>query len=397
MPALSQRMSSLQPSITLAITAKANQMKAQGIDVIGFGAGEPDFATPQNIRTAAIAAIDSGFTRYTPSAGIPELREAICRKLKRDQGLDYSPSQVVVATGAKHALYDIFQAILDQGDEVIIPAPYWVSYPEQVKLAGGVPVFVQTQATNGFVLQADELKKHITPKTKAIIINSPNNPTGAVYDEASLRAIADVLADHDIFIISDEIYENLIYGGVKHVSIASLSDAIMKKTIIVNGVSKTYSMTGWRIGFSACFDAKLAKVLTDLQSQSTSNADSIAQKASVEAYNGAQDTVEMMRREFEKRRDYIVNRLNAIDGIECSVPKGAFYVFPSIQGLIGRKIGEAVITDSLVCADVLLDQAKIAVVPGSGFGAEGFIRMSYAISMEAIQEGLDRLEKALNG
>lgn len=395
MPALSQRMSRLQPSITLAITAKANQMKAQGIDVIGFGAGEPDFATPLNIRKAAIAAIDSGFTRYTASAGIAELREAICQKLLRDQGLDYSPAQVVVSTGAKHALYDIFQAILDPGDEVIIPAPYWVSYPEQVKLAGGVPVIVTTQAADGFVLQADELKKHITAKTKAVIINSPNNPTGAVYDEASLRAIADVLLDKDLFIISDEIYEKLIYGGAKHVSIASLSDAIMRKTIIVNGVSKTYSMTGWRIGFSACFDHDLAKVLTDLQSQSTSNADSIAQKASVEAYNGSQDEVEMMRLEFEKRRDYIVARLNRIDGIECNTPGGAFYVFPSIQGLIGRTIAGRTITNSVTCADALLDKARIAVVPGSGFGAENFIRMSYAISMEAIKQGLDRFEQAL--
>lgn len=397
MPALAKRISSLQPSITLAITAKANQMKAQGIDVIGFGAGEPDFATPKNIRDAAITAIESGFTRYTPSAGIPELREAICRKLMRDQGLSYTPAQIVVATGGKHALYDIFQAIINPGDEVIIPAPYWVSYPEQVKLAGGVPVFVETSAEDGFELRPEELEKLLTPKTKAIVLNSPNNPTGAVYSEACLRKLADVLMDKDLYIISDEMYEKLIYGGEKHVSIASLSEKIMEKTILVSGVSKTYSMTGWRIGFTACHDQKLAKILTDLQSQSTSNADSIAQKASVAAYDGPQDEVEMMRVEFEKRRDYIVDRLNAIEGIDCKKPKGAFYVFPSISGLIGKTIDGKTITDSFSCAEILLEKAKIAVVPGSGFGAENFIRMSYAISMEAIKEGLDRLEQALKG
>lgn len=389
-----QRTKTMEPSMTMAITNKAKQMKDDGIDVVGFGAGEPDFPTPENICDAAIKAIRDGFTRYTASAGIPELREAVCEKLLRDNGLQYRPNEIVVGVGAKDVLYNIFQVLLNAGDEVIIPVPYWVSYPEQVKLAGGKPIFIQTSQDKGFRMTPDDLAASLTAKTKAVVMNSPSNPTGSVYSESELLALAAVLEGKDIYVISDEIYEKIIYDGNRHVSIASLSPELKEKTIVVNGMSKTYSMTGWRIGYSAC-EGKLAKVLADLSSQSISNADSIAQKAAVEAYRGPQDSVEKMRIEFEKRRNYICERLNGMPGITCRIPEGAFYVFPDISGLLGKKINGKPITDSLSCAAALLDEARVAVVPGIGFGAENYLRLSYAMSMDDIVKGMDRVSQLL--
>jgi aspartate aminotransferase len=391
---LADRAENISPSITLAITAKAKEMQEKGINVIGFGAGEPDFDTPVNIKNAGIKAIEENFTRYTPAAGINPLKEAIAGKLLRDQGLNYQLNQIVVCSGAKHALYNIFQVLCNEGDEVIIPGPYWVSYTEQVKLAGGNPVIIPTDEKTGFKVTPEQLKESLTPKTKAVVINSPNNPTGAVYTKEELWNIAAALVEKDIFVISDEIYEKLIYDGLAHFSIANYSQEMKKKTILVNGVSKTYAMTGWRIGYVACED-KIAKAISALQSHSTSNPTSIAQIASVEALKGPQDTVEKMVVEFEKRRNYMVERLNNIPGINCRKPEGAFYVFPNIRGLVGKRINGKEIKDDLSLAEILLEEAKVAVVPGAGFGAEGYIRLSYATSMELITEGLDRIEAVL--
>ncbi len=390
---ISKKVSAIAPSATLAIDAKAKELKAQGIDVAGFGAGEPDFDTPQNIKDAAVRALNAGCTKYTPASGTLELKKAVCAKFARDNGLTYTPDQIVVSNGAKHSLVNIFMAICDPGDEVIIPAPYWVSYPEMVKLADGVPVSLETTAATHFKFTAEQLERAITPKTVALILNSPSNPTGMAYSREELEQIAKVCVKHGIYVVSDEIYEHLLYEG-EHVSIASLGEDIKAQTIIVNGVSKTYAMTGWRIGYTAS-DAKLAKAMGNLQSHASSNPNSIAQAATVEALNGPQDSVAVMKAEFAKRRDYMVSRINAMNGVSCIAPHGAFYVFMSIEELVGKTLHGKVITGANDFAQILLEEAKVAVVPSEGFGIPNYVRWSYATSMETIQKGLDRLEAFL--
>jgi aspartate aminotransferase len=389
---LSKKALSISPSSTLAIDAKFKSMKAKGIDVVGFGAGEPDFDTPAHIKEAAIKAINEGFTKYTPASGMPQLREAVCRKFKRDNGLDYSPEQIVVSNGAKHSLVNAFMAICDPGDEVIIPAPFWVSYPEMVKMADGVPVFLNTSEENNFKFTIEDLKKAITAKTRALVLNSPSNPTGMVYSREELKEIAEVAVQNNIYIISDEIYEKLIYDGMEHTSIATFGNEIKDLTIIINGVSKTYAMTGWRIGYTAS-NAKIAKVMGNIQSHATSNPNSIAQVAAIAALDGPQDDIEVMRKAFIERRDYMVDRINSIEGLSCSKPQGAFYVMMNIKSLLGKEFYGRVITNSDEFADVLLEKANVALVPGSGFGAEEYVRWSYATSMQNIVEGLNRIEK----
>ncbi|MBI4972819.1 MAG: pyridoxal phosphate-dependent aminotransferase [Candidatus Omnitrophica bacterium] len=411
---VSEKIKKIEPSPTFALAARINEMKKRGIDVISFGIGEPDFDTPENIKTAATNAIKSNFTKYTPSSGIPELKEAVARKFKHDNGLDYKPSEILVSCGAKQCLYNMMQALLNPGDEVIIPVPYWVSYIEQVKLADGRPVLLETDR---FKINPDTLREGITKKTRLLILNSPSNPTGAVYTKEELEEIANIVVEKNIFVISDEIYEKFIYpqmdasarthkpiddakhrpavlrqwNGVKrssrHYSIASFSDDIKKLTITVNGVSKTYAMTGWRIGYCAASE-EIIKAASNMQDQSTSNPCSVSQKAALEALNGPQDSVEIMRKEFEKRRNFIVKRLNEIPGVECSTPQGAFYVFPKVS-----KLYENGIKNSLAFSNTLLEKARIAVVPGSAFGADDYIRLSYATSMKNIEEGMDRLEE----
>jgi len=391
---LSKKALSISPSSTLAIDAKAKRMKAEGIDIIGFGAGEPDFDTPDHIKQAAIKAINDGFTKYTPASGTLDLKKAICEKFKKENGLDYTPANIVISNGAKHSLVNAFQAICNPGDEVIVPAPYWVSYPEMIKLADGVPVILNTTEEDNFKFTIDKLEAAITDKTKAIVINSPSNPTGMVYSEEELRAIAEIAVKKNIFIISDEIYEKLIYDGYKHISIASFDEKIKDLTIIINGMSKTYSMTGWRIGYSAS-NAEIAKIMGNVQSHATSNPNSIAQKAAEAALTGPQDAVEMMKAEFVKRRDYMVDRINKIEGLSCIKPNGAFYVMMNISKLIGKVIDGVVIKGSDDFADLLLEKANVALVPGSGFGTDIHVRLSYATSMENIKEGLNRIEKFL--
>jgi len=390
---IAKKAGGISPSSTLAIDAKFKAMKADGMDVVGFGTGEPDFDTPQYIKDAAIKAIMDGKTKYTPASGTLELKKAICKKLKDDNRLDYTPADIVVSNGAKHSLVNAFMAICDPGDEVIIPAPYWVSYPEMVKLADGVPVILATTEANDFKFTIDELKAAITPKTRAIVINSPSNPTGMVYSEAELRAIADVAVENGIYVVSDEIYEHLIYNG-KHVSIASFGDAIKDLTIVINGVSKTYAMTGWRIGYTASATA-LAKVMGNVQSHATSNPNTIAQFAAQAAIEGDGADIAEMRKAFAERRDYMVERVGKIDGVSCLNPDGAFYVLMNISGIIGKTIGGAVIANSDAFADAFLDKCGVAVVAGVGFDAENYVRWSYATSMENIKEGMDRLEKFL--
>lgn len=390
---ISKKIGAIAPSATLAIDAKAKELKAQGIDVAGFGAGEPDFDTPQNIKEAAIRAIEAGCTKYTPASGTLELKKAVCAKFFRDNGLTYTPDQIVISNGAKHSLVNIFMAICDPGDEVIIPSPYWVSYPEMVKIADGVPVALETTEATHFKFTAEELEHAIGPKTVALILNSPSNPTGMAYTRAELEQIANVAVKHGIYVISDEIYEHLLYEG-EHISIASLGEEIKAQTIIVNGVSKTYAMTGWRIGYTAS-DAKLAKAMGNLQSHASSNPNSIAQAAAVEALNGPQDSVVSMKAEFAKRRDYMVSRINSMDGVSCIAPHGAFYVFMSIEKLVGKTLHGKEITGANAFAQVLLEEAKVAVVPSEGFGIQNYVRWSYATSMETIQKGLDRLEAFL--
>jgi len=391
---IAKKAGGISPSSTLAIDAKFKAMKAEGMDVVGFGTGEPDFDTPQYIKDAAIKAIADGKTKYTPASGTVELKKAICKKLKDDNGLEYKPTDIVVSNGAKHSLVNAFMAICDPGDEVIIPAPYWVSYPEMVKLADGVPVILNTTEANDFKFTIDELKAAITPKTRAIVINSPSNPTGMVYSEAELRAIADVAVEKGIYVVSDEIYEHLIYEG-KHVSIASFNDAIKDLTIVINGVSKTYAMTGWRIGYTASSTA-LAKVMGNVQSHATSNPNTIAQFAAQAAIEGDGADIAEMRKAFKERRDYMVERISKTDGVSCLNPDGAFYVLMNISKVIGKTIDGAVIANSDAFADAFLDKCGVAVVAGSGFAAENYVRWSYATSMENIKEGIDRLEKFLS-
>ena len=387
---ISNRCRSISPSPTLVIDSKAKAMKKKGIDVVGFGAGEPDFDTPEYIRNAAKAALDEGMTRYTPSSGTLELRTAICKKLKRDNGLEYEPDQIVVSNGAKHSLFNICQTILDPGDEVIIPEPFWVSYPELVQIAGGVPVMVHGHEENDFLVSADDMKPYITPRTKAIILNSPNNPNGCVWPREMLEDIARLAVENQLFVISDEIYEKLVYDGEKHVSIASLGEEIKAQTFVVNGFSKAYAMTGWRLGYCAG-PTNVMKAVGALQSHATSNPNSIAQYAGYVALSGGDDIIAAMVAEFDRRRKPIVSRINAIPGLSCRMPKGAFYVMMNISELIGAAQGDKVIRSSTDFAELLLENAKVAVVPGLGFGSDMHVRLSYATSMENIDRGLDRI------
>lgn len=392
---ISKKALSIAPSPTLAIDTKFKQMKADGIDVVGFGAGEPDFDTPKHICDAAVKAIMEGKTRYTPAAGTLPLRKAVCDKFLKENGLSYEPTQIVVSNGAKHSLVNVFMAICNPGDEVIIPAPFWVSYPEMVKIADGVPVVLMTKEENGFKTTAKELEAAITPKTRAIVLNSPSNPTGMVYTADELKEIAEVAVRHNVYVVSDEIYEHLIYEG-KHTSIASFGEKIKDLTIIVNGVSKTYAMTGWRIGFTASNSA-LAKAMSSVQSHATSNPNSIAQEATIAALEGGLECVEEMKKEFVKRRDYMVERINNIPGVSCLKPNGAFYIMMNIKGIIGTTLYGKEIKSADDFADMFLDIAKVAVVPGTGFEAPEYVRWSYATSMDNCREGLDRLERFLSG
>jgi len=391
---ISERAGRVKPSPTIAIDSKAKEMKARGVDVINFGVGEPDFDTPEHIKEAAIRALREGKTKYTIVDGIPELKDAVIGKLKNDNCLSYSRDEIIVSCGAKHSLYNIAQALLSPGDEVIIPSPYWVSYPAQVLLNDGTPVIAGTTEEEGFVINPDALIPLITPRTRAIILNYPSNPTGLTYDRAILEQIGSIALKHNIYIISDEIYEKLLYDATEHTSIASLSGDIKAMTILVNGISKSHAMTGWRIGYTAG-PADIIKTMKKIQSQSTSNPTSISQWAAVEALTGPQDFMEEMIREFDIRRRFLVDELNRMEGVSCMMPKGAFYAFPNIKGLLGRKTGNRRIDDSSALALYLLEEARVALVPGSAFGAEGYIRISYATSMENIQEGLNRIRHAL--
>ncbi len=391
---LSKKFTSISPSPTLAIDAKFKQMKADGMNVVGFGAGEPDFDTPQHIKDAAIKAINDGLTKYTPASGILPLKKAVCDKLKKDNNLEYEPSQIVISNGAKHSLMNVFGAILNPGEEVIIPAPYWVSYSEMVKLNDGKPVILYAGEEDGFKISAKRIEENITDKTKAIIINSPSNPTGMIYTEEELRSIAAVCLKHNIFIVSDEIYEYLIYDGKKHFSIAQISDEVKDITIIINGVSKTYAMTGWRIGYTAS-NEKIAKAMSNVQSHATSNPNSIAQYAALAALTGPKDELEKMIAEFSKRRDYMCERIEKIDGVSSLKPNGAFYVMMNISKLFGKQINGKTINTADDFADAFLENKLVAVVPGTGFEAKDFVRWSYATSLENIKEGLDRLESFL--
>jgi aspartate aminotransferase len=388
---LSRRASEVEESVTLAMTAKANQMKEQGIDVISFSAGEPDFDTPEHIKKAATDALAKGQTKYTAATGLPALKKAIAKKFERDNELVYDPSQVVVSCGAKHSLYNIMQAVLEEGDEAIIPAPYWVSYPAMVKCAGAAPVIVTTEEKDGLKMRPDQLRKAITERTKCLILCSPSNPTGMVYTSAELKALADVCVERDLLVISDEIYEKLVFG-VLFASIATVRPEMKERTVVVNGASKAYAMTGWRIGYAAG-PKEIMTAAGRMQSQSTSNATSIAQYATIAALEGDQSCVEKMRVEYAKRRDYIVGRLRKIPGVACGEPQGAFYVFPRVSALYGKKHQGKTIAGSVALAETLLEKSHIATVPGSGFGADEFIRLSYATSMEKITAGLDRFEK----
>ncbi|WP_074597164.1 pyridoxal phosphate-dependent aminotransferase [Sediminibacillus halophilus] len=385
---LANRVKTLTPSSTLAITAKAKELKNQGHDVIGLGAGEPDFNTPQNILDAAEKAMRDGHTKYTPSGGLPALKEAIINKLEQDQQLEYSPEEIIVTNGAKHGLYTLFQVLLNPGDEVIIPAPYWVSYPEQVKLAQGMPVVVESKEANQFKITPEQLEQAITDKTKAVILNSPSNPTGVMYSEEELIAIGDICLKHDLLIVSDEIYEKLIYTDQQHVSIAQLSEPLKKQTIVINGVSKSHSMTGWRIGYAAG-DSTIIKAMTGLASHSTSNPNSIAQYAALEAYSGSQDKVEEMRQAFQERLENLYQLITDIPGISCVKPKGAFYLFPNVREAV--KANGFSNVDDWVAA--LLEEEKVALVPGSGFGAPENIRLSYAISLPQLEEAANRIKR----
>lgn len=392
---IAKRAQAIKPSPTLATAAKAKSMKAQGIDVVDFGVGEPDFDTPENVKQAGIKAIQSGFTKYTPAGGTDELKEAVIEKFKRDNNLTYEKSQVLISCGAKHSLYNIAEALFDPGDEVIIPSPYWVSYPDQVLLNDATPVIVETTETEGFKLSAQKLERAITKKTKALVLNSPSNPTGLAYDKKTLEEIAAIAVKHRITVISDEIYEKLLYDGFTHFSIASLNQEIKDLTIVVNGVSKSHAMTGWRIGYAAG-PKDIITAMANIQSQSTSNPCSISQKAALEALRGPQDFIKTMNVEFDKRRKYMVEQLNKIPGVSCLMPVGAFYAFPNVARLYGKSIQGKTIKNSSDLATYLLEEAKVALVSGDAFGADPYIRLSYATSMENIQKGLNRIAKAVS-
>jgi len=393
---LSARVKEIKPSPTLAITAKAKLLQAEGVDVINFGAGEPDFDTPDNIKAAGIKAIEDGFTNYTAVPGIPQLRQAIVAKLKRENHLDYNEAEIIVSCGGKHSFYNLAQALLNPGDEVIIPAPYWVSYPPMVSLAGGVPVVLETSQDEDFKLSPTRLEAAITPKTRAVVINSPSNPTGAAYNWDELQALAAVVVKNNILLISDEIYEHITYNGFAQRSPAEISPEVKEHCIILNGVSKSYSMTGWRIGFTAG-PAPLIAAMTKIQSQSTSNPTSISQMAAIEAYNGPQDYVVNVLTAFAERRAFIIKALNEIPGVTCFNPQGAFYAFPNVKGLFGKSYKDQKIDSALTLCALLLDEAKIAAVPGEAFGSPGYMRLSYATSMDNIVNGIKRFSVFVKG
>jgi aspartate aminotransferase len=389
---LAERIGRIEESITIAITAKAKEMNAAGIKILSFGAGEPDFDTPDNIKEAAIKAIKNGFTKYTAAGGTNELKDAIIEKEKKINSVAYKRNEICVSAGGKQNLFNLSQALFEEGDEVIILSPYWVTYEAIVKYANAIPVVITASDKTGFVPTQEQLLQAITPKTKAIILNNPSNPTGGVFEKKDLEFLAELALKNDFWVISDEMYESIVYDNYKPVSIAIFSKEIKDKTIVVNGVSKTYSMTGWRIGYS-CGDSEITENMIKLQSQSTSNPTSIAQMAALEALTGPQDSIEVMRKEFEKRRNYIVSALNSINGITCFNPKGAFYVFPNISALYGKSINGKTINNSMDFASVLLDEAKVAVVPGIGFGDDNYVRLSFATSMQVIQEGIEAIKE----
>jgi len=394
MPSLADRVKLIKPSPTLAVSAKAKAMKAQGLDVIDFGAGEPDFDTPEFIKQAAVKALAAGFTKYTAAGGIDELKDAVIQKFQKENGLRYERNQVLISCGAKHSLYNLFQAILNPGDEVLIPAPYWVSYPDMALLGGAKPVFVLAPESKGFKVTADQLEKAISPKTKLVVINSPSNPTGAAYAAADLQSLARVLESQDLYVVSDECYEKIAFGNYVHTSIAGLSEKLKEKTLVVNAVSKTYSMTGWRIGYAAGPKDVIA-AMTNIQSQSTSNPTSFAQKGALAALTGPQDEIGKMVTEFNKRREFTVAALRAMPRVTCYDPEGAFYVFPNFSAYLGRSWKDGKIKDDLELSQFLLEEAKVAAVPGSAFGAPGHIRLSYATSMKNLEEGLKRIREGI--
>jgi len=392
---LSDRARKIKPSPTLAIDAKAKAMKANGIDIVNFGVGEPDFDTPENIKEAAIKALKDGFTKYTPVGGIDPLKDAIIEKFRKDNNLNYTREEIIVSCGAKHSLYNIAQAIYSPGDEVLIPSPYWVSYPDQTLLNDATPVFIKTYEADSFMLKPEVLESHISSKTKALILNSPSNPTGLTYDRKTLERVAEIVLKHNLYIISDEIYEKLTYDGFEHISIASIDPGIKEKTIVVNGLSKSYAMTGWRIGYTAG-PKEIIKAMTNIQSQSTSNPASISQKAAVEALTGPQDFISTMLAEFDSRRRFLISQLNSIPGVRCLTPTGAFYAFPNTSSFYGRSAGNRQIASSSDLALYLLEKANVALVPGGAFGDDHFIRLSYATSLEEIKKGVDRIREALD-
>ncbi len=391
---LAERANRIKPSPTLAISAKAAAMRAEGRDVISFGAGEPDFDTPEHIKRAAVKALEEGFTKYTPASGTDELKEAIVEKLEIDNGLSYEKANICVSCGAKHAIYNIAQVLFEEGDEVIVPAPYWVSYPDIIVLADATPVILPTKEKNEFKMTPAELETAVTSSTKAVIINSPSNPTGSAYNMEELRELGEVIKRHDLIVITDDIYEKIIYDGLIFATMAQVDDELKERTIVVNGVSKSHSMTGWRIGYAAG-PKEIIAAASKLQSQNTSNPNSIAQKAAVAALRGDQGPTERMVSEFEKRRHFIVERLNRLPGVSCMKPRGAFYVFPNVSGTYGKSAGGHGVENSASLTAYLLDVAEIAVVPGVEFGSDDNIRLSYATSMNNIERGLERMEKAL--
>lgn len=391
---LSRKAQNVKPSSTLAITARAKELKGMGIDVVGFGAGEPDYNTPDNINDAAIEAIKAGFTKYTPASGTNELKKAVCNKFKEFNNITYNENQIVISNGGKHSLTNIFQAILNPGDEVIIQTPYWLSYPEIVKLAGGTPVFVETTKENNFKITPDQLAAACNDNTKAFILNSPSNPTGVVYNRAELEAIAKVIVEKDIYVVSDEMYEYLTYDGAEHVSIASLNEEIYKRTITCSGVSKSYSMTGWRIGYTGS-SLEIAKYMSSIQSHQTSNPNSIAQVAATEAINGPQDALAKMREEFNIRRKYIIDRVNNIPYLDATSPQGAFYIFVDCSKALEKSYKGQQIKTTSKLAEILINDYNVAVVPCLDFGSPNYIRLSYATSIKDIEKGMDRIQKLM--
>jgi len=396
MKELSKLASAVQASTTLKVDALFKQMKADGKDVVGFGAGEPDFDTPENIKEAAYKAIKDGQTKYTPASGLPALRQAVADRLRADCGIDYTAGQIVIASGAKHNIYLALRSLLNPGDEVILPAPYWVTFAEAIRMAGGIPVVVSAPETSDFKVSKEQLEAAVTDKTKLFILNNPSNPTGMVYSADELRALAEACVKHDLYIMSDEVYYRLIYDGRQFTSVAALGEDIKERTIIINGVSKTYAMTGWRIGYTAS-SARLAEVMGNYVSHSTSAPSTISQYAAIEALNGPQQGIDAMRAAFEQRRDYIVERINKIDGVSCRKPEGAFYIMLNIEKQIGRTLGGRVINSSDDFSLAFLESGLVAVVSCDGFGCSNFLRMTYAASIETIKEGIDRLEHFLKG